>query len=71
MENKIDGSEIIKVTDLIDELKRYNPNADVTLTFSEDITLSYICKDIDGNELMPSDTMQVFIEPTDKVNDYE
>lgn len=32
----------MKVKELIKELKEFNPNADVTLTTSEDIILSYI-----------------------------
>ena len=30
------------VSDLIDELKHFNPYAEITLTYSEDITLSYV-----------------------------
>ena len=30
------------VSDLIDELKHFNPYAEITLTYSEDILLSYV-----------------------------
>lgn len=50
---------------MIKELSSYNPNADVTLTVSEDITISYICKDPKGNILNKQTTTQLFIEPTD------
>lgn len=53
------------VKDLIKKLNEYNPDADVSLAISEDITLSYICKDNDGNDLTQSTTKQVFIEPMD------
>ena len=33
------------VSDLIDRLKQFNPYAEITLTYSEDITLSYVDKD--------------------------
>lgn len=53
------------IKDFIKSLEAYNPNADITLTTSEDITLSYISKDINGEELSKETTMQVFIESTD------
>ena len=53
------------VKKLIEELAEYNPDADITLTTSEDICLSYICKDSDGSSLDKKTTMQVFIEPMD------
>ena len=51
--------------ELIKQLKEYNPNADVTLTTSEDICISYICKDNQGNELTKETTGLIFIEPMD------
>jgi len=53
------------IKDLIESLGKYNPNADITLTTSEDITLSYISETPDGEKLTIETTMQVFIEPTD------
>ena len=50
---------------LIEELKKYNQEADVTLTTSEDICLSFICEDNNGNRLTPKTTKLVFIEPKD------
>ena len=50
---------------MINELKEYNPFAEVTLTTSEDICLSYICKDNHGNELTKETTGLIFIEPKD------
>lgn len=41
----------MKISDFIKELSTYNQNADITLTTSETITLSYICKDSYGKEL--------------------
>ena len=55
----------MKISDFIKELSKYNPNADITLTTSETISLSYICKDQNGNEFSPNDTPIVFIEPAD------
>jgi len=55
----------MKIQDFINELKKYNPEADITLTTSEDITISYICKDSKGNELTPKTTKQCFIEGCD------
>lgn len=52
--------------DFIKELNKYNPDADITLTTSEDIRLSFICKDLNGNDLTEATTMQVFIEGCDK-----
>ena len=52
----------MKCSDLIDELKGYNPNADVVLVFSEDIELSWI--DGDG-EFTKETTPIVFIEGCD------
>ena len=48
-------------------MERFNQNADITLTTSEDIALSYICKDaISGEELTEKTTNLVFIEPSDE-----
>ena len=51
----------MKVKDLIEQLKCFNPNANISLKTSEDITLSYICE----NGHTPTTTLQVFIEPSD------
>ena len=56
----------MKISKFIELLKTYNQNADITLTYSEDITLSYICKDKDYNDLTKEDTPIVFIEPVDE-----
>lgn len=48
--------------DLIRKLKEYNPDADVSLVDSEDITISYYS---DGYTI--SDTPQLFIEGVDLV----
>ena len=56
----------MKIRDFIELLKEYNPDADITLTNSEDICLSYICEDIEnGGKLTKEDTFLVFIEPKD------
>lgn len=60
MDERMKNKELIKL------LKNYNQEADVTLTTSEDITISYICKDPRTDEkLTPQTTRQMFIEPTD------
>lgn len=56
----------LQVNRLIEELKKYNPNADVSLTSSEDIVISYISRDLDGKHLTPETTMQLFIEGSDE-----
>ena len=56
----------LQVNRLIEELRKYNPNADVSLTSSEDIVISYISRDLDGSYLTPETTMQLFIEEYDK-----
>lgn len=56
----------MKINNLIEELNDYNLNADITLTSSEDIAISYICKDLNGNDLTKKTTMQVFIKGVDK-----
>lgn len=55
----------MKISDFIKELREFNQDADITLTTSETITLSYICKDPYGKELSKQDTPIVFIEPAD------
>lgn len=56
----------MKVKELIKKLKEYNPDADVSLTTSEEITLGYIFKTEDGKEYTKETTKQVFIEPCDE-----
>lgn len=57
---------ILKVKNLIKQLGKFNPDADITLPVSEDITLSWICKDPNtGEELSRETTRQVFIEADD------
>lgn len=51
----------MKVKKLIAELKTFNQEADISLTTSEDICLSYITE----NGADPTTTKQVFIEPCD------
>lgn len=55
----------MKVKELSEKLKEYNPNADITTPMSEDITLSYIHKDQDDNNYTKKTTKLVFIEPMD------
>ena len=50
------------VSDLIDELKHFNPYAEITLTYSEDILLSYVDR---GGQYNKRTTPIVFIEPCD------
>ena len=54
------------VSELIDELKQYNPEAEVTCVDSETIELSYV--DCDG-EYTQSNTPLVFIERRDYVEE--
>ena len=54
------------VKEFIAKLEKYNPDAEITLTTSEDITLSYICKDKNGNDLSIKNTPIIFIEPMDE-----
>ena len=49
------------VKELIEELKQYNPDAEITRDDSETILLSYICE----NGTDRSDTKLVFIEKCD------
>lgn len=56
----------MKIKELINALKKYNPDAEVTTPYSEDICLSYISKSLDGEmEYNLSNTPLVFIEQTD------
>ena len=50
------------IRELIEELKNYNPDAEVTTPYSETIELSYICEDKEGNPLGIRETPLVFIE---------
>ena len=52
----------MKVKNLIKELKEYNPEADITLTTSETIILSYISEDEGETK---KTTKQIFIEGDD------
>ena len=56
------------VEEFIEKLKKYNPKAEITLVDSEDITLSYICRDINDNILDETTTSLVFIEGIDKLS---
>ena len=51
----------MKVSDLIKKLSKFNPDADVSLTTSEDICISYINEE----GATPEITKQLFIEPVD------
>lgn len=51
----------MKVNELIERLTMFNPFVDVSLTDSEDISISYICED----GATPQTTKQVFIEGCD------
>ena len=51
----------MKNSKLIEILQRYNPDADVSLTTSEDICISYICEGGDTEKT----TKQIFIEGCD------
>lgn len=56
----------LKIKDFVRKLSEFNQDADITTPFSEDITLSYICKSDDGTELSKKTTHLVFIEPCDE-----
>ena len=53
------------VSELIEELKAFNPDAEITRDDSETILLSFICED-GANQ---SNTKMVFIEKCDYVDD--
>ena len=52
----------MNVEELIEELKEYNPKAEVSLTTHETIFVSYIC---DGEDVDKLNTRHVFIEGCD------
>lgn len=56
----------MRVNELVDELKEYNPNAEITTPYSETIELSYI--DMDG-KMDKTTTPIVFIELRDYVEE--
>lgn len=55
----------MKVKELIEELKGFNPDAEITRDDSETIELSYICSDGATKET----TKLVFVEMRDYVED--
>lgn len=55
----------MKISELIDELKEYNPDAEITTPYSETIGLSFISED--GAD--KSNTELVFIELRDYVEE--
>ena len=57
---------------MIKALKDFNPYADITTTYSEDITLSYINTNPKTKKKWTKKTTeQVFIEPEEKCPDFE
>lgn len=56
----------MKIKHLIAELKTYNPEAEITTPYSEDIMLSYMSEDFEGNKLTKETTRLVFIEWADE-----
>lgn len=57
----------MKIEKLIQELKEYNQNADITLPYSEDICIGWICKDpISKKQLTKKTTTQLYIEGCDR-----
>lgn len=55
----------MKNRDLIRKLLDYNLDADVSLVDSEDIAISYVCKDENQIDIPPRNTPQLFIEGVD------
>lgn len=60
----------MKVKELINQLKTFNPNADVGIKtlddeYKDELYISYICVDPNGKDLNESETLQVWIEATD------
>lgn len=60
----------MKVKDLIESLSHFNPNANVGVKTIDDeyvdqLYVSYICKDGDGNNIDADGTNQVWIEAID------
>ena len=56
------------VSELIDELKEYNPDAEITTPYSETICLAWI---YDNGKYDKSNTPFVFIEQADYEADYD
>ena len=65
----------MKVEDLIKSLQSYNPNAKIGLCldgyYEDDIYISFICEDNDGNKLTNKTTEQVWLEGIDFCKDCE
>ena len=57
----------MKNRDLILELLRYNFDADVNLGSGENINISYISEDVDGNKSDERNTKQIFIEKANPI----
>ncbi len=55
----------MNVEELIEELYKYNQDAEVVTPHSETICIGYICMDEDGNPLDQRETPLVFIEGCD------
>ena len=60
----------LKVKDLIKQLECFNPNANVGVKTLDDeyvdsLYISFICKDVDNNDLTEKETLQVWIEAID------
>lgn len=59
--SNIKEDEHMKVKELIEELKDYNPEATVSLICSESVAISYICE----GGATPQTTQHIFIEGID------
>jgi len=59
----------MRVKELIKSLQAYNPNAKIGLCldghYEDDIYISFICEDNDGNKLTNKTTEQVWLEGVD------
>lgn len=55
----------MKVRELVQRLLEYNQDADISTSFSEDITLGFIFTNNDGKVFTKRTTPYVFIEPAD------
>ena len=59
----------MKVKSLIKYLMKYNPDADIGLCvngqYENDIYISFICRDTDGNKLNHQTTKQIWLEGMD------
>jgi len=53
--------KMMKVNELLDQLSKFNPNANISFVDSEDIYISYISED----GATPQTTKQVFLENCD------